>query len=158
MNGFKQTLVIIRHGEAVSGAVNPDRPLSDRGREQAATVGRWLARSGIELDQIRHSGKTRARETAELVAAALDLTADVVRAVDGLSPNDEVGPVAADLQSDGASVAVVGHLPHVARLASLLLAADGERVAVEFPVAGAMVLGRDNGAWHLLAFVSAGRL
>ena len=158
MSEFKQTVVILRHGDAVDKDVDPERPLSSRGRQQAEVVGAWLARRGVAVGEARHSGKARARQTAELVGKALGLGDGAVRSTDGLAPNDDPGAVAAELETEGTSVALVGHLPHVQRLASLLLAGDGGRVSVEFPAAGAMLLGRDTGAWHLLAFVGADQL
>jgi phosphohistidine phosphatase len=82
-----------------------------------------------------HSGKLRARQTAEILAEGLGVARTEERA--GLNPNDPVAPVAAWL-SDGPheSLAVVGHLPFLERLASLLVAADERVHVVEFHNAG----------------------
>lgn len=74
-------LVLMRHAEAERGdAHTPDseRPLTDHGRRDASAMGMWLSRSGPRPDRIVSSPAVRARETAELVSAALDVPADAI--------------------------------------------------------------------------------
>jgi broad specificity phosphatase PhoE len=74
------TLLLVRHGETdwnADGRLrgHTDRPLSDFGRRQA----QWLAGEleAEELDAIYSSDLTRARETAEIVAARLGLPVEL---------------------------------------------------------------------------------
>jgi len=156
MHELTQTVILIRHGDTVDKEVDSDRPLTEEGQRQAASTGAWLARAGVSVDEIRHSGKVRARETAELVGVALGMPRERVRSVRGLAPKDDAGETAAGLRAEGSSVAIVGHLPHVANLASLLLAGEQDRMEIEFSPGAAMVLGRGDGAWHLLRFERPG--
>ncbi|GLX48457.1 bifunctional RNase H/acid phosphatase [Streptomyces hygroscopicus subsp. hygroscopicus] len=80
--GAPATLVLLRHGETPltpqkrfsgSGGTNP--PLSEIGREQAHRVAEALAKRGT-VQAVLASPLTRTRETAEIVAARLNL--DVV--------------------------------------------------------------------------------
>ena len=69
-------LLLVRHGETDWNAAgrlqgHTDRPLSDYGREQARRLAEQLA--GEEFDAIYASDLARARETAEIVGAQLDL-------------------------------------------------------------------------------------
>lgn len=67
-------LFIVRHGECaaqVTGAHDPDSPLTARGRRQVALVGAALARDGVTA--ILSSPLVRALETAQIAAAALGL-------------------------------------------------------------------------------------
>jgi len=69
-------LLLARHGESewiVRGdEAGFNSPLTDRGRQQARLLGRWLAaKQGI--DAIYASPLVRARETAEIIAAELNL-------------------------------------------------------------------------------------
>jgi broad specificity phosphatase PhoE len=69
-------LLLTRHGESqwqvLGDVAGSDSPLTERGRRQADNLGRWLA-SHIPVDHIYASPLKRARETAKLVAAHLDL-------------------------------------------------------------------------------------
>jgi len=69
-------LLLARHGESewiVRGdEAGPNSPLTDRGRQQARLLGRWLA-AEYEIEAIHASTLIRARETAEIVAAELNL-------------------------------------------------------------------------------------
>ena len=135
-------MYLARHGEPTSEAENPQRPLSARGRAEVRRVGAAAARLGLRPIEIRHSGKCRAAQTAEIFAEALGLRAAVVTAR-GLAPNDDVEPVAAALAAVTQPVMLVGHLPFLSRLASLLLVGDPERPLVQFPMGGIVCLARE---------------
>ncbi|MDQ3023448.1 MAG: histidine phosphatase family protein [bacterium] len=69
-------IYLLRHGESEGNflKVNQGRidlPLTARGREQAATAGRWLAGLGIEPEVIYASPLRRAWETAEIIIQQL---------------------------------------------------------------------------------------
>ena len=78
-----QKVVLVRHGDAVSKLEDPGRPLSELGREHAESTAVWLAGLRLELDELRHSGKERARQTAEIFARRLGVSDDKIRAVSG---------------------------------------------------------------------------
>jgi len=59
-------LVLVHHGDAVGPQIDPRRPLSDEGRRQVEALSRDAAARGVKPDVIWHSGKLRARQTAEL--------------------------------------------------------------------------------------------
>jgi phosphohistidine phosphatase len=115
---------LMQHGEAVAADLDPARPLTGAGRAAVARVAGHAAACGVRIDRIVHSGKLRAQQTAEILADALGC-ADIA-AVPGLKPNDDV-VAAADSLIDAdrpGSVAIVGHLPFLDRLASLLIVGD----------------------------------
>jgi phosphohistidine phosphatase len=134
---------LVRHGEPTSEAEDPQRPLSPRGREDVQRVSAVAARMGLRPAEIRHSGKRRAAETAEIIAAALGLSAPVA-AVGGMAPNDDVEPVAVALAALMQPVMLVGHLPFLSRLTSLLLVGDPERPLVQFPMGGIVCLAHER--------------
>ncbi len=144
-----RVVVIVRHADAVYGGSDSERPLSPRGVADAETVAAQVAGLGLEIDEIRHSGRERARHTAAILAAGCGGPAPV--AVRGLDPEADPDEVAAELEVDPRSLVVVAHMPLVGRLASLLLTGEADRVPVFFPTAGVLVLGRVNGAWERLA-------
>ena len=69
---------------------------------------------GVQVGSIVHSGKKRARQTAEIFGAALS-PAGGVKQMDGLKPLDDVTAVARNLRSDR-GLMMVGHLPFMERL------------------------------------------
>ncbi len=143
-------LYLMQHGKSKSKEEDPDRSLTDEGRSEVGRVAAFLARTApSESIPIRHSGKTRARETAEALAGTLE--AATVEETDGLAPLDDPAIWAERLGETDEDVVLVGHLPHLARLTSLLLASDPERGVVEFSNAGMVCLQRnEDGRWALL--------
>ena len=61
------TLIVLRHAKAVTefGLADIDRPLSGRGRRDAAAAGKWLSKAGLAPDLVRCSPATRTRQTLE---------------------------------------------------------------------------------------------
>ena len=127
---------LMQHGEAVSAEVDPDRPLTPEGIAHVSAVAAHAAACGVRVDRVVHSGKTRAAQTAAILAGALGCP-DVL-AAHGLKPNDDV--VAAGLalihRDAPGSLALVGHLPFLDRLASLLVTGNPEASVVAFRNAG----------------------
>jgi phosphohistidine phosphatase len=141
-------LFLVRHGEARPEAEDPECPLTERGAEEVRRMAAWAARVGLEVDQIRHSGKKRAEQTAALLAERLSPARGVI-AVEGLKPNDEIRPVAVALQAEHESVMLVGHLPFLGRLASLLLAGNPDAGIVGFRPAEIVCLSPREGKWSI---------
>jgi phosphohistidine phosphatase len=137
---------LVQHGAAESKDVHPTRPLTKGGREDVERVAAFAARMGVEVHQIRHSGKTRAEGTAAILGNALSPAAGVV-AVLGLAPRDDVRPVAQMLESESRSLMLVGHLPFMARLTALLVTGDAERSVLRFHQGGIVCLEREADRW-----------
>jgi phosphohistidine phosphatase len=139
-------IYLVQHGEARSEAEDPERSLTEHGAEVVGKMATWASHLGIQPDQIRHSGKRRAEQTAEILAERLSPPQGVT-ATSGLRPHDEVRPLADALESEQASVMYVGHLPHLGRLAGLLVTGDADKPAVAFRNAGIVCLERGDGHW-----------
>ncbi len=142
-------LYLVRHGEALAKTRDPDQPLSARGVADVERLAGFLERRGLRAARVVHSGKTRARQTADILARALAPGGECA-ARDGLAPNDPVAAFAAEVAGWSDDVAVVGHLPFMARLATRLVG-GGEGAAVVDYAPGAMAcLERgDGGAWTI---------
>ena len=117
-------IYLIQHAESVPEKVRPTRPLSGEGRTAMEKVGALAARLKIKPDMIFHSSKLRARQTAEILGRHLGLL-DKLREREGLAPSDPVAPVAEWLKEEAGKgargLAIVGHLPFLDRLASILI-------------------------------------
>lgn len=117
-------LLIMRHGPAEShsdSGRDQDRALTDSGRELTARVARELARRSPAPLRIVASPLLRARQTAEIVATALEpeRTPEIR---EELAPSENAGSLVTELVAEGvASVLVVGHAPDVSTLAEGLL-------------------------------------
>lgn len=144
-------LYLVQHGNAVAEELNPDRPLSERGVAEVERMAAFLARLELPAPEIWHSGKTRARQTAERLSYRLTGRVDV-KAKEGLKPRDPAERSAEALRESGLShVMLVGHMPHLAHLASLLLTGDAKHTPVRFQQGGILALEEEGGGeWQLL--------
>ena len=107
-----QQLWLLRHGEAVPHESKDDfdRELTARGQRQSAAAGQALARLGVELAACYTSPLVRARETAELACAALNVTPVSHDAVGKAFDLDVVRELLA-AHEEGERVLIVGHNP-----------------------------------------------
>ena len=140
---------LVRHGEAVSQTVNGQRLLTPGGRRDVARIGRAAAQRGIQPSQIFHSGLLRAQQTAEILSESLGRVEGVHELV-GLRPDDDPMIAKAELESSTVSLMLVGHLPHMSRLASFLVAGDADRELVEFAPATVLGLSYEDYRWKIL--------
>jgi len=139
-------LYLVQHGAAKTEAEDPERSLTEEGRRTVARTAEFLSRLGLGLDRIEHSGKRRARETAEILEARLK--SPVVEQKAGLGPNDDVEPLCQRLSRESGRLMVVGHLPYLARLVARLVGAEPDRAPVRFEMGGVVRLDRDSaGRW-----------
>lgn len=147
-----QRLILIRHAKAERDAPSGDdfdRPLSDRGRHEAARVGVRLAECGFTPDLAIVSAAARTRETWEQAAKAWG-------AVETRATRDlyEAEPEAildlANRADDADTLAMVLHNPSVQALAVDLLRRAGvedeaKRASGKFPTASAVVFDLTGG-------------
>lgn len=142
-------LYLAQHGLALSREEDPERPLSEAGRAQVECLARLLGKAGVRVQRVWHSGKPRARETAECLARRV-MPRGRVEQLDGLAPNDPVVDFVVDADVWQEDTLVVGHLPFMARLAALLLVQDAGRELVRFTPGSVLCLERlDHDRWQL---------
>lgn len=139
---------LVQHGEAKTEAQDAERPLTDRGRDEVRRVACRAALLGLPLAEICHSGKLRAAQTAELMAEHLRPSRGV-RAIECLAPTDDPAKVRAELEAAREPLMLVGHLPHLGRLASSLLVGDPQREILRFRNGAVVSLAREEGRWFL---------
>lgn len=140
---------LVQHAESMKEEVDPSRPLSERGISDIKKTAVYLARLNIKVQKIFHSTKLRARQTAEILSENLKSIKGSTE-VDGLSPLDDPKIWAKRLKDIPEEVMLVGHLPHLGKLASLLLCGDENKNVISFKMAGVVCLKRDeNGTWSL---------
>ncbi len=136
-------LYLAHHGDALEPAENSQRPLSARGRAQTGALAAQAAARGVRPAAIWHSGKLRARQTAEAYWRACNPLAEFT-ATRWAQPGDP--PRLADLLAvETRDVMLVGHMPHLDRLLRRLLGGDEDRPP--FPVNGLVTVERVDEAW-----------
>jgi phosphohistidine phosphatase len=136
-------IYLIQHAKSKSKEEDSARPITDQGKKTVEMIGAHLARLGISFDRVFHSGKLRAEQTAEILVDNLKINVKV-EAHAGLDPLDRVEPITYWLSEQSRqglrSVAIVGHLPFLDRLASLLVAGNETSGVVAFQHAGVVRL------------------
>jgi phosphohistidine phosphatase len=138
------TIYLVRHGEALPAPADAVRPLSPRGRAEVERVAHLAADLGLRPAEIRHSGLLRAGQTAEILAARL-APARGVRPVPGLGPEDDPEPVAVECEQARVPLMLVGHMPHLGRLAGRLLIGDPARPLIRFGTGTIAAIARKDG-------------
>jgi len=141
-------LYLVQHGEAKPAEIDPSRGLTHKGIQDATKVAEFLSKTDFAVHDIFHSGKTRAQETASILAAHIGVKHGLFDAV-GLSPNDDPSIWANRLSSLTEDTMLVGHLPHLAKLATRLLCDDPKSPIVNFRNAGVVCLARAYEGWSV---------
>ena len=139
-------LYLVRHGEAKPKDEDPERGLTEEGHSNVRKMASWFGASGIRVDEIRHSGKLRAQQTAEIFAEALGTQ---VEAVSGLAPKDDVTSIVTRLESGAGNIMLVGHLPFLERLAALLTAGNADSSNVTLDAGAVLELTMSDDAWRV---------
>jgi len=143
-------LYLVQHAEAKPKELDPERPLSERGladvqKMAALTVGRCR----ITAEHIFHSGKARARQTAEGLLEGLKLPG-ACQPADGLEPLADPEPWVIRLAETASDTMLVGHLPHLGKLAAALLCGDQEKKIIDFQMGAIVALRRhEAGIWSV---------
>lgn len=149
-------LYLVQHGEAMSEeavqrsapGMDREKPLSPRGARDASSLAAACKAFGLDAKEALHSGKLRARQTAQALAEALSLR---LRQIPGIDPLSPVKPFAQECAGMSESVIVVGHLPFLERLATFLLSGREEPAAIAFQRGGMVALERrESGDWRVL--------
>lgn len=135
-------LYLVQHGKSLSAEIDPERGLSPEGIEEVERIASVAIGYGVPVSKIEHSGKARARQTADLFAAALNPRKGVGQR-DGLNPLDDVAPVARRLKAED-NLMIVGHLPFMERLTSYLIAGSPDRPVFRFQNGGIVCLDHDR--------------
>jgi len=130
-------LLVIRHAIAedrddfaATGSTDDDRPLTAFGKSRMRRNAEGLRRAAPQIDLLSASPLVRAHQTARIIAAEYKLKD--VETVEALRPDRHPRETLSWLakQSPDATIAVVGHEPHVGQLLGWCLAGVDEPAAV----------------------------
>jgi phosphohistidine phosphatase len=135
-------LYLVHHGDAVGPEVDPQRPLSAAGRAAVDAAAAKAAARGAHPDVVWHSGKLRAKQTAEAFWRACNALAEFSAARD-LQPDDPAVWIRDRLRGEARDILFAGHFSHLPRLLALLVG-DPEETVANFPVHGVVALMTDD--------------
>lgn len=142
-------LYLVQHGDAVSKEVDPQRPLSDQGRADVERVASFLGKTGMRVSRVLHSGKQRAQQTAELLAASVGAVGRLEK-TPGIAPLDPTKPLSKTIAEWTDDTMVVGHLPFMGKLVSRLLIGEEAALTVVFCPGTVICLERgEGGSWSI---------
>lgn len=134
---------LVQHAESKSKVEDPERSLTDEGLENINRISSYARQHiNVSVDRIFHSGKLRAKQTAEVLTGFLK-PAEGVSETDGLEPMADPTIWAKRISQSQNDIVLVGHLPHLGRLTSVLLGADETKNVVNFQNAGLVKLSQD---------------
>ena len=135
-------LYLVQHGEAKSKEQDPQRHLTDKGLQDVQKAADFI-RPLVTVGAMWHSGKARAAQTAEILASTITVSQGALQR-DGLAPNDPIDRIAKELSSLDEDVMIVGHMPFLGKLVSVLVAGDESANVVAFQQGGMVCLERDD--------------
>lgn len=142
-------LYLVQHAKAASKDIDPERALTDEGRQDIQKVAAFIEVLNFEVDFLWHSGKTRAAQTAETLAEVVKVRTQIT-ARDGLAPNNDVAAIRDELIFGEHDVMIVGHLPFLSKLASLLLTGNESTGTVAFQQGGIVAFDQSaEGQWQI---------
>ena len=112
-------LYLVHHGDAVGPDVDPQRPLSTRGRETVDRLAGEAAKRGARPAVVWHSGKLRAKQTGEAFWRACNALGEFAATRD-LQPDEPAHWIRDRLRAESRDILIAGHFPHLPRLLRLL--------------------------------------
>lgn len=136
------TIVLVRHGEATQDTV---KGLSPKGVLKTKEVASHLH---LKFDQIWHSPKERARQTAELIAAT-DSHHPPLIIREELLPDYPPEVIYHEINATRGVICLVSHLPLIDALASLLLFGHTHDSCLTFGCSTIVSLTPFGEKWHI---------
>ena len=143
-------LYLVQHGKSLPKEQDPDQGLSAEGIDETERIANLAKDYGVSVSQIRHSVKTRARQTAEIFANALNPNSGI-QEISGIKPMDDVAEFAAGIDALE-DIMLVGHLPFMERMTAFLITGSIDRPVFKFQNSGIVCLDKDPAtqAWVIL--------
>ena len=143
-------LYLVQHGKSLPKDQDPDQSLSEEGKTETELIAKTAKDKGVSVSQIRHSVKTRARQTADIFSQALS-PKQGIQEIGGIKPMDDVAEVAANLDPTENTM-LVGHLPFMERMTAYLITGSIDKPVFKFQNSGIVCLDKDpdTQSWVIL--------
>src|SRR5438046_8385917 len=126
-------IYLVHHGDAAGPEVDPARPLSPLGRQQTDLLAQKAAGRGVMPRIIWHSGKLRAKQTAEAFWRRCN-PLSTFAAVRGLQPTDPTSWIVDAVTAESKDLMLVGHFPFMPQLLAHLTNGRPDTASASFPM------------------------
>jgi len=131
-------LFLVQHGKSLPKDEDPKKGLSKEGIAETKRIAEVAKGYNVLVSSISHSGKTRARQTAEIFESILKPEGGIQES-SGLNPLDDVSAFADKIDST-ANCMLVGHLPFMERISSYVITGSIEKPVFKFQNSGIVCL------------------
>lgn len=136
-------LYLVQHGVSAPKDVDPEKGLTQQGREETDGIAQVAKNYQINVSKIAHSGKNRAAQTALIFHTVLAVSAPI-EIISNINPLDDVRRFAKSIKPDENAL-IVGHLPFMQRLVSYLSSGSEEIRVYQFQNSGIVCLDSSPG-------------
>ncbi len=136
-------LFLVQHGLSTPKDIDPEKGLSDFGREETNRIAQVAKGYKIPVQKIVHSGKKRAEQTAGIFHETLALDIPMKK-ISGIKPMDDAQSFAATIKPKE-NLMVIGHMPFMERLVSFLTTGTGNCRVFKFQNSGIVCLDMESG-------------
>ena len=133
-------LYVVQHGKSLPMAQDPEKGLSAEGKMETERIAGVARGYQVRVSRILHSGKKRARETAEILSLRLS-PADGSESVAGMNPMDDVRTFSDGLELEQ-HIMLVGHLPFLERLIGQVVCGNPDQIVFKLQNSGILCLDR----------------
>ena len=133
-------LYLVQHGKCLNKSEDPEKGLSAEGKMETERIADVARGYQVHVSRILHSGKKRARETAEILSMRLS-PAGGSKSVAGMNPMDDVRIFSDSLELEQ-HIMLVGHLPFLERLIGQMVCGNPDQIVFKLQNSGILCLDR----------------
>ena len=143
-------LIVVRHAKsswADLGQKDFDRPLNDRGNNDAPRMAQKLIAEGVKIDAFVSSSAKRARQTCEAFAKEYGRDKDEIIYFDRLyhAPSQVYHDVVSEMNNNRETIAIFGHNTGISDFVNTLHKND---LGFELPTCAIFAVKADIGKWE----------
>lgn len=142
-------IYLAQHGKAFSEEDDPRRALTNLGIKETVYIASTAAYYMVAVDQIQHSSKLRAKQTAEVFGLKLKPSRGLIENPE-LDPDGNFKLLGESLKPEY-NILLVGHLPFLQRLLSQMTTGSPDFEIMKLQNSGLICLDKapDDKTWHI---------
>ncbi|MBT3225840.1 MAG: phosphohistidine phosphatase SixA [Deltaproteobacteria bacterium] len=143
------SIFLVQHALALPREMDPAKGISEEGQTDTERIASVAKGYHVRVNKIQHSGKKRARQTAEIFEQVLKPEAGIEASL-GLNPLDDVADFGKSL-NPSVNDMIVSHLPFLEKLTSWLIIGKTDQSVFKFQNGGIVCLDKapEDKHWHI---------